>query len=438
MGPSKSLLLLPCLVGFWVVLAIVLGGCQTPNSAAANGRRSQPNQPQPNQPQSAAETPVTVDVAIARLGTAERQRDYAGTTQPIRQVSAKARVDGQVLQMTVDGGDRVVKGQVLARIDDRLLRTDLEEAQAEYGARLTEVEEARYELAETQARVAEAKVRLNRARADAARFEELAADGAVPKRRAEVEQTAFAAAQQTVIATEKQVRSRKRAIATAQQRAEAQQAMVERVRERLSYATVTSTLNGVVLDRVTEAGDVVRTGDALLELGDFSQVQVRIDIADRDRPQVAPGQPVTVKLDAFPNREFQGRVVRIFPIADPVARLIPVEIALTDPQGTIGGGLLARVTLSSRSPQRVVIPRSAVTMGDDGEAIVFVIKAGDVAATEAIARPVVLDETVGGDRDQVAVRSGLAPGEAYVVQSAEPLKNGQQIRRSFLSPGFSR
>ena len=122
-----------------------------------------------------------MDVAIARSDTGERQRGYTGTTQPVRQVSAKSRVEGQVLQITVDAGDSVARGQVLARIDDRLLRADLEEAQAEYGARLTEVEEARYALAETQARVAEAKVALNRAQADAARFAKMAAEGAVPQ-----------------------------------------------------------------------------------------------------------------------------------------------------------------------------------------------------------------------------------------------------------------
>ena len=261
-----------------------------------------------------------------------------------------------------------------------------------------------------------------------------------------MEQASFAAAQQTVIATEEQVRSRKRAITTAQQRAEAQGAIVERVRERLSFATVTSPLNGVVLDRVAEAGDVVGTGDSLLELGDFSQVQVRIEIADRDRTQVAPGQAVTVTLDAFPDRQFMGRVARIFPIADPVARLIPVEITLTDPQRAIGGGLLARVTLTQSRRSGVAIPRSALTVGETGESMIFVV-AGDTPETEAIARPVVIADSAqspsaatsaSSERDLVEIRSGLAPGEAYIVRSAEPLTNGQRVRRSFLSPSGSR
>jgi len=423
-----------------------IAGCQSSEESAAPERGG-------DRPEAAADAPVTVDVSIARVGSADGTREYTGTTQPARLISAKSRVDGQVFDLTVDAGDVVVAGQVLARIDDRLLRAELDEAEAELGARLTEVEETRFELAEAQARVAEARVALERARADAARFDRLAAEGAVPQQQAEIENATFDTAQQAVIANEEQVRSRQRAIATAQQRADAQAAIVERVRERLSYATVVSPLDGVALDRAVESGDVVQTGDTLIELGDFSQVLVRIEIADRDRRRVELGQPVTVELDAFPGRQFEGRVARIFPIADPVARLIPVEITLDDPRRAIGGGLLARVSLEARSSnRRVAIPASALAVGANGEPVVFVVEGNALEGT-AIARPVTLAESGRGEsragpltvpttasergsaanRDTVEILSGLVPGDAYIVRSAKPLEDGQRVRRSFLS-----
>ncbi|MGD1900731.1 MAG: efflux RND transporter periplasmic adaptor subunit [Geitlerinemataceae cyanobacterium] len=436
-----------------LIFAGVLTGCQRPEEA------SRP--PGGGRPGADADAPVTVDVAIARLGSADGAREYTGTTQPARIVSTKARVDGQVFDLVVDAGDEVVAGQVLARIDDRLLRAEVEEAEAELGARLTEIEEVRFELAETRARVAEAEILRERARADALRFDRLAAEGAVPQQQAEIEGANFDTAEQAVIAIEEQVRSRERAIATAQQRADAQVAIVQRVRERLSFATVVSPLDGVVLDRVIESGDVVRVGDSLLELGDFSQVQVRIEIADRDRQRVELGQPVTVELDAFPGRQFEGRVARIFPIADPVARLIPVEITLADPRRAVGGGLLARVGLEARSSsQRVAIPSSALEVSATGEPVVFVL-GGNGLEGEAIARRVTLaesgrgvtasgsasgsesnptadsttvaDRTADASRDTVEILSGLVPGDAYIVRSAQPLEDGQRVRRSFLS-----
>ncbi|NJN60420.1 MAG: efflux RND transporter periplasmic adaptor subunit [Coleofasciculaceae cyanobacterium RL_1_1] len=358
-------------------------------------------------------------------------------------VSAKSRVDGQVLSMTADAGDVVFAGQVLAQIDDRLLLGEVDEAEAELGARQAEVEKARFDLAETRARVAEAIVQRDRARADAERFEQLARDGAVSQQQAEIERATYETAKQTVFAIEEQVSSRERTIATAEQRVEAQAAIVERTRERLSYATVISPLDGVVIDRVVESGDVVRTGDALLELGDFSTVQVQIEVADRDRDKIELGQPVAIELDAFPGRSFEGRIARIFPIADPVARLIPVEITLSDPRGAISGGMLARVSLENQAKrQTVVIPRSALEVSADGKPVVFVVE-GNARETQAIARPVTLAEagrstgSRGTSRDAaddtVEIRSGLVPGDAYIVRSAEPLRAGQSVRRSFLS-----
>jgi RND family efflux transporter MFP subunit len=416
-----------------VIGGCALGGDRSPSESQGRGDRAE----------ATTDQPVTVDVAIVQTRRADDETQYTGTTQPARIVSAKSRVDGQVLTLTVDAGDAVYAGQVLAQIDDRLLLGEVDEAEAELGARQAEVEKARFDLAETQARVAEAIVARDRARADADRFEQLARDGAVSQQQAEIERAAFETAQQTVFAIEEQVSSRERTIATAEQRVAAQAAIVDRTRERLSYATVISPLDGVVIDRVVESGDVVRTGDALLDLGDFSTVQVQIEVADRDRDKIELGQPVTIQLDAFPGRNFEGRIARIFPIADPVARLIPVEITLSDPRGEMSGGLLARVSLTNQSKhQSVVIPRSAIEVSADGKPVVFVVE-GNARETKAIARPVTLVEagrstgSQGTRRDAaddtVEIRSGLVPGDAYIVRSAEPLQDGQPVQRSFLS-----
>jgi HlyD family secretion protein len=414
---------------FTLVLSLLLGGCRAVEEEPMSGGRGEAL--------AEMESPVTVDVAIVQTRPADDEPQYTGTTQPARTVSAKSRVDGQVLELSVDAGDVVVAGQVLARIDDRLLLGEVDEADAELGARVAEVEKARFDLAETRARVAEAIVERDRARADAGRFEQLAKDGAVPQQQADLERAAFETAEQTVFAIEEQVSSRERTIATAEQRVAAQAAIVERTRERLSYATVISPLDGVVLDRVAESGDVVRIGDALVELGDFSTVQVRIEVADRDRDKVELGQPVEVSLDAFPGRGFEGRIARIFPIADPVARLIPVEITLSDPSGLVSGGLLARVGLASQSKrQTVTIPRSALEVSEAGGSVVVVVE-GSARETKAIARSVTLVPAGEASREQtgdtVEIKSGLVPGDAYIVRSAKPLQDGQVVRRSFLS-----
>jgi HlyD family secretion protein len=165
---------------------------------------------------------------------------------------------------------------------------------------------------------------------------------------------------------------------------------------------------------------------------------------------------------------FAGRVTQVSPVADPVARLIPVEVTIPNPGGQIGTGLKAGVSFTPQTVQRVVIPESAVQVaearrgGDNSSnsggsnssgsnsgssnrgdrssqatssaqrsqsATIFIVKkTGDRTVVEA--RSVQL-----GDRadNQVEVLSGLKPGEQFVVRSSGSLKAGDPVRLSFIS-----
>ncbi|MCC5898953.1 MAG: efflux RND transporter periplasmic adaptor subunit [Phormidium sp. BM_Day4_Bin.17] len=375
---------------------------------------------------------VTVDVAIAEAQTRGRELNYSGSTQPLRRVSLRARSDGQLLTLNADVGDPVFQGQVIARVEDTLLLSELAGVEADVSVRQSEVEEARNQRIEAEFRVEELRAELEQAVVDSRRLKNLAGEGAVPRREAELAQTRVRTLEQQLRSAQEQVRIRDRAITSAQQRVGAQEAIVDGVRQRLSYTDVPSPLNAVVLERLLEPGDIVQSGDVILELGDFSQVEIRIEIPDRDRSQISLGQAVDVVLDAFPNQEFVGRVSRIFPNADPVARLIPVQITLQNPQvpdGQLGGGLLARVTLNTSSQQVVTIPERALDVSAQGNDTIFVVE-GNESETTVSARRVELGER---EDDEVEILEGLAPGEQFIVRSDRPLQDGQTVRRSFLS-----
>lgn len=375
---------------------------------------------------------VTVDVAVAEAQQQTDELTYSGTTQPARRVSLRARSDGQLLDLTVEEGDPVFQGQVLAQIEDTLLLSELAAAEAEVGARQAEVEEARSQTTEARVRVEEIRAELEQARADARRFSRLAVQGAIPQQDAEIARTAVRTLEQQLLAAEEQVRIRDRTIDAAQQRVNAQQALVNGIEQRLAYTDVLAPFGGIVLDRVLEPGDIVQTGDTILELGDFSEIEVRIEIPDRDRERVSLGQSVEVNLDAFPSRSFSGRVSQIFPIADPVARLIPVKIVLSNAElgnEPIGSGLLARVTLNTPPKSTVWIPDSALEVSAEGDNTLFIV--GDNQPETAVrARSVQLGDRKDG---KVEILDGLVPGDRFVVRSDRPLSDAQTVRPSFLS-----
>jgi HlyD family secretion protein len=389
---------------------------------------------------------TAVDVAIATTAPLQSVREYTGTTQPVQEVAIRAQAEGQLRQLNVDVGDRVRQGQTLARIDDSLLDAATAEAAAELASRRAEIGQLQSQVSDAQTQVEQNRLQLQQAEFDAARYESLAKAGAVSQQQAQQSRTQARTAAQVLRSAQAKVRDRQQAIGVANSRIAAQQAVVAQQQRRGSYAVVTAPLAGVVLTRSTEQGNLVQVGNELVRLGDFSQAKVTVQVSELDLANVRVGGAATVRLDAFPQQEFEGRVRRVSPAANPTSRLVPVELAIPNPTGRVGSGLLARARFVQPTTDRVVVPLSAlqkdrsgaVNSPNRGQAeaktqptkgkIFVVTQAG--AQANVVARSVGLGERLDG---KVEIVSGLNPGERFVVRASQPIEDGDAVRLSILS-----
>jgi HlyD family secretion protein len=381
---------------------------------------------------------VNVDVAIARLSDLEKEVEYIGTTFPSRTVSLRSQMEGQVLDISVDVGDRVRQGQVVARIDDRVVAAAVAEAQAEVAARQSEVTSLQAEVADALAQVERSRLELKQAQSNTARTERLFQQGAIAEQQAEVARTSVATAEQTLRSAQQQVQNRQQAVVAAQRRVGAQQALVAQEQKRQSFTVLTSPVNGAVVARALEPGDLAQPGSEILSLGDFNQIEIRVQISEKELGQMRVGKTAIVKLDALPDRSFAGEVSQISPAADPTARLIPIEITIPNSDRVIGSGLLARVSFDRAKQPKIVVPESALQVAlvqtgslptDAKTATIFIIdRQGDTATVKA--RQVQLGERA---NDRVEIISGLESGEELVIRSSDTLKDGDRVRLSFTS-----
>lgn len=407
------------LIGLTSTIGLLLTGCSGLPSSDAQPPAGSANR---------TEAPVAVETALAETGTLDTAIEYTGTTAPIREVSIRSQTEGRLLEVTVDIGDLVRKGQSLGQVDSRLLLALVNQQESELAALESEVIQAQTEVSDARTRVEQARVELQQAQADANRLQSLAGAGAIATQAAEQAVTAVRTAEQTLRSAQEQVRTRQQAVVAAQRRVSAQQATLAEVQAREAFALLTSPISGAVLQKVAEPGDLVQPGDEVLRLGDFSTIKVVVQVSELQLGNLTVGQPTQVQLDAFPNQTFRGQISRISPAADPVARLIPVEITIPNSQGRIGSGWLARVKFQTTQASRVIVPETAFINPDQKNQL-FVV-AGKADPQKAVARAVQVGETRNG---QVEIRSGLQAGEAFIVRSSGPLQDGQAVRLSILS-----
>lgn len=479
------------------LLGLGLAALTTACTVTASGETdaSKPNEPKV----------IAVDVAIAKPKTGPTPITYTGTTAPIKEVLLRSQIQGQLLKLRVEVGDRVQQGQILGQQDDDILTGGVNEARAQREAQLsevasarrqagavkTQVEQARLGLIQAKgnvlqlrnaslARIEEARLQAQQTRTDAQRLSQLAKDGAISQQEAEQArtqaqqaqqnwvniqassiqeitqaQTAVKTAQQVLQASEAQVAIEQSSIDAARKRVFAQQATLNQVTKQRSYAVLKAPINGVVMERLAEEGNLLQVGDDIVRLGDFQQVKVIVQVSERLLSQLRIGQKTQVTLDAFPQRSFTGKIARISPLANATSRLLPVEIVMAN-NGKIGGGLLARVNLSPPQKQPVQVPASALQTQQRGrpgppggkpqpaqtllrqkplprptdrQATLFVLDP-DSPKPQVVARSVILGEQRNG---QVEIVQGLNPGESFVSRSSGPLKDGDTVRLSILS-----
>ncbi|ARV61365.1 efflux transporter periplasmic adaptor subunit [Nostocales cyanobacterium HT-58-2] len=433
-------------------IASVLGiglltvGCGSLPKESAEAQSQSPGRQQPKG------SAVPVDASIARTGVLRQDPEYTGTTTPFRTVSVRSQVEGRLLALNVDVGDALKQGQIIAQIDDALLRTAQNQAEAELAALKSEVAREKARISNARAEVERTRAELVQAQADAQRQQKLVKEGAIAQQAAEQARTESLTAAQTLRAAQEQVRTEQQALAAAQGRVVAQQAVVAEAKERRSYARLKSPITGAVLEKVTEPGNLLQPGNEVLRIGDFNRVKVVVQLSELELGKVRLGQSVKVRLDAFPNQTYTGQVTRISPAADTTARLIPVEVVIPNSDDKIGSGLLARVNFETQTQERVLIPEIALqerdreagrTKEDKGaisssspqsslskrQGTVFVVMEAGGKAT-VTARPVTLGERADGN---VEVLSGLQPGERFVARSGRPLKDGVAVKLSILS-----
>ncbi len=353
--------------------------------------------------------PVTTATVTSRTGVGAapgRVLDASGYVTARRRATVSSKVTGKVLEVFVEEGKAVRKGQVLATLDDSQVRAALAVSQAQ-------LEASRRGAAEDEARLREAELTLGRR--EQLIKEKIIGKAELDSARAEVE-------------------SIKARISLSQQQVKVSESLVNQQRTDLADMTVRAPFDGVAISKDAQPGEMISpvsagggfTRSGIGTIVDMSSLEIEVDVAEQYISSVRPGQPIEAVLDAYKDWRIPAHVITTVPSADRQKATMKVRIGFDklDPRilpdmGVKVAFLTERRPVETTAPRaRLLVPKTAMR-SEDGRQVVFVLR-DDRVERRAV--------TAGADDgDQIEVVSGLTVGEKVVVDGPATMKDGDKV-----------
>jgi membrane fusion protein, multidrug efflux system len=317
-----------------------------------------------------------VDVATVQTRMLSRLLPLSGSLSPVVQATVKAKVGGEVEQLTVREGQDVRQGDTIARLDTR-------NVQAQYDRELASVEKARADL-----ELATLNREKNRS---------LLAQKYISQNTFEQTETAYAGSVANLKLAEAQARLAK---------------------INLDDAVVRAPFTGTVARRLVQPGEKVSPDTSIVALVDLREMLLEAAVPAAEIPGVLIGQSARFSVGGFGAREFEGKVQRISPVTSEGSRSIMIYLAVPNPDRALKGGMFAQGDLLlDRNEPVLSIPSAAVHL-EAGVPIVYTLEDGKIGRKQ-----VVVAEQVEGS-EFVEVRSGLKTGERVIVADIRDRKPG--------------
>ncbi|HZL97184.1 MAG TPA: efflux RND transporter periplasmic adaptor subunit [Terriglobales bacterium] len=344
----------------------------------------------------AGKPPVSVDAAKAAAGDVTEGIEVIGTLSPKYQAEIKSEYGGVVARVYVNDWARVRKGDPLLKVDTREGEVLLLKAKAGH-------EMAKAGQLEAEAAVARADREYDRA-------VKLQESGLLTRQGMDEARTQKEAAAARIAAAKAQVAAAGEDVSQAT--------------TRLSKAVIRSPFDGTVAERLVNAGDLVgEMQKVIFRLVDNRLLELTVSVPSTEMAALRVGQPVRFSTDAFPGREFDGKVAHINPSVSPGDRSVRVIAEVRNVPEVLKGGLFVKGRIETGGRKGVVqVPRTALLSWNvaarKGE--VFVVD-NNVARRRGVTTGAV-------EGDRVEIPSGLRPGETVVTRGAFLLSDGDAVK----------
>ena len=354
-----------------------------------------------------SESAPTVTVVPVILSPATVNLVLPGNIQAVAEAPVLSRASGYVKKRTVDIGDRVTAGQLLAEIEAPEL--DAQVKQARSAAR-----QAQSGLEQSLANLQQGKTNQELARVTASRWSNLEKKGVVSRQENDNYRAQFEAQSANVQALEK-------AVAAARDNVSGAEANVGRLLDLQGFKMVRAPFSGVITLRNVDVGTLITESNTLLfRIAQTNILRTYVNVPQVNADAVHVGQEAQIRVADLHGKQFTGKVTRTSNSLDPTTRTLLAEIQVPNQGGSLLPGMYAQVDLrTARSNPPLLIPGDTLVARPDGTQVAIVTD-GHVIHFQRI--------ELGRDYgDRVEVISGVQPGQKVVVNPGDTVREGVKV-----------
>jgi multidrug efflux pump subunit AcrA (membrane-fusion protein) len=357
-------------------------------------------------------------IVVAKVESHELRRtiDVVGTLAADEEVTVSSEVEGRVLRIAADLGDRVTAGQALVVLDPEKLQYRLDQQRATLGRAM-----ARYGVAdlsealpaiERTPDVQRAAAELEQAQQGFRRATELNRLKLLP--------------QQQMDDADAALKTKKAAYESALQSARNLRADIDAERANLKLAeaalrdgTIRAPFDAYVQKRLVAPGEFVKTQTAVMSLVKIDPLKLTAEVPEKMAPWVKVGQSLTLAVEAMPGAGVTGQIARLSPAVNPQTRAFPIEGRVPNPNGSLKPGGFARVHITTDLVEHVLTVPATALQYRYGVNRVFVVNGDRLRATE-----IKIGDRVG---ERVEVLGGVTAGQPIAATDVEKLADGARV-----------
>lgn len=353
-----------------------------------------------------------------------------GDISPLMQVDLFPKVSGYLERMSVNLGDSVRQGQVIAQIDRTEFLHKVKEVEAKVAqakANLAEIEAGTRteEVRQAEEAVKQAQSRFENARLHRERMEALYQRQIISKKDFDNADTEYTVAEAQLEANQQRLKmlregARQEVREASQAKLKEMEALLAQEQTRLQNAMIIAPFSGEIIRRYVDAGALVSSSTPLVILVHTETLKVVANVLEKDISLIKPGMKAKIQTEAYPERVFEGKVVRINSALELATRTLQAEIHVPNPSHLLKPGMFSRIEMAlSEKPGTLTVLREAL-IEEGGKRSVFVVE-----GNQALQRPIV----TGIEQDQwVEVLEGLREGDRVIIKGQGSIKDRSTVR----------